>query len=331
MENLKLYSRFGFIVMMVLLTVAAAVPAATGPANQDIAGDWQAKMDFNGRQMEVILSFARDTGGKLSGKWITGWGVNELKDVKYQGNTLSFVQTNRFRETESVSNFTGTVKDGRLSGTLSGERGQSAVEGTRATPMPAAVGNWQIKTTRGQREMTATLTVTADKDGKLTGQWQGGRSQSEITDLAFKNDKLTFTRKSTYNDQQRESSYELTVKAGTLSGAVKTSRGEAAVEGKLAAAALIGKWDLTITAERGQRKQVLQVNPDLSGMYGAAAIDKVNLEGGQVSFSVPMGFGERSFTLEFKGNLADGKLTGELTGFRDTVRKVEGTKLAAAG
>ena len=330
MEHVKFYSKVGCLVMMVLLTVTTGAPAATAPANQDIAGDWQVKMDFNGRQMEVILSFARDTGGKLSGKWITGWGISELQDIKYQDNKLSFVQTNRFRETESVSKFTGTVKDGRLSGTLSGERGQSAVEGMRARPMPGAVGSWQIKTTRGEREMTATLTVRADKDGKLTAEWQGGRGQSEITDLEFKNDKLTFKRKSTYNDQQRESSYEVTVKADTLSGTVKTSRGEAAVEGKLAGAALIGKWELTITSERGQRKQILQVNPDLSGMYGAAAIDKVNLEGDQVSFSVPMGFGERSFTLEFKGKLAGGKLTGELTGFRDTIRKVEGTKLAAA-
>lgn len=327
MKQVKFHRTAGFLVTVLLLTLAAQVLAQDGPANQDITGDWKVKLDFNGRQMEVILSFAKDADGKLTADWISGWGISKLRDIKYEENKLSFVRVNRFRGTESTSNFTGTIRDGRLSGTLSGRRGQSAVDGMKVKPMPAAAGNWQIKTKRRQRETTAMLTVKADKDGKLTAQWQGRRAESQITDLNFCDGKLTFKRKSTYNDRQRESTYELTVKADTLSGTVKTARGQAPVEGKLVGADLIGKWELTIASERGQRKQILQVNPDLSGMYGSTAIDKVNLEADQVSFKLVMGFGERTFDIEFKGKLAGGKLAGEITGFRDSVRKVDGTKL----
>ena len=330
MKKVKFNSTVGFLVIIVLLTLSAQVQAQVGPANQNIIGDWQVKLSFNERQMEAILSFSRDAEGKLTGKWISGWGISELKDIKYEENKLSFVQINRFRETESTSNFTGTLKDGRLSGTLSSNRGESTVEGVPIKPMPAAVGNWEIKTKRGEREMTAMLTIKADRDGKLTAQWQSERGENEITDPNFKDGKLTFKRKSTYNDRQRESAYELTVKEDTLSGNVKTQRGETPAEGKLLGAALIGKWELTITSDRGERKQILQVNPDLSGMYGPTAIDKVNLEADQVSFNLVMGSGERTSNIEFKGKLADGKLTGELAGFRNGVRKVDGTKLVAA-
>jgi hypothetical protein len=327
MKQVKFHRTAGLLVTMLLLTLAVRLPAQEKTANQDITGDWKVKLDFDGRQMEAILSFAKDADGKLTADWISGWGISRLSDIKYEEGKLSFVRIDRFRETESTSNFTGTIKDGKLSGTLSGSRGQSSVDGMKIKPMPAAVGNWQIKTTRGQREITALLTIKADKDGKLTAQWQGRRGESQITDLNFSEGKLTFKRKSTYQDQQRESTYELTVKADTLSGTVTTTRGQSEVEGKLVGAELIGKWELTIASERGERKQILQVNGDLSGMYGSTAIDKVNLEADQVSFKLTMGFGERTFDIEFKGKLADGKLTGQITGFRDSVREVDGTKL----
>jgi len=330
MKQVKFHRTAGLLVTMLLLTLAAQVPAQDKPVNQCITGDWKVKLDFNGRQMEAILSFTKDADGKLTADWISGWGVSKLSDIKYEEGKLSFVRINRFRETESTSNFTGTIKDGRLSGTLSGSRGQSTVDGMKVKPMPAAAGNWQIKTKRAQRETTATLTVKADKDGKLTAQWQGRRGESQITDINFSDGKLTFKRKSTYNERQWESTYELTVKAGTLSGTVTTARGQAEVEGKLVGADLIGKWELTIASERGQRKQILHVNGDMSGMYGSTAIDKVNLEDDQVSFKLVMGFGERTFDIEFKGKLAGGKLTGQITGFRDSVRKVDGTKLIEA-
>ena len=85
-------------------------------------------------------------------------------------------------------------------------------------------------------------------------------------------------------------------------------------------------WDLEVTSERGSRKQRLKVNPDMSGLYGSIAIEKVNLEGYKVSFKTVLEFGERKFEMSFEGKIEESKLAGELTTSRGN-QKVTGTKV----
>ena len=179
----------------------------------------------------------------------------------------------------------------------------------------------------GEREITSTFIVKADKEGKLTAQWQGRRSESEISDLQYERGKLTFKRKSTYQDRQFESTFEGTIRGNTLSGVIKSQRGETTVEGTRIGAAIIGTWNLEVTSEqRGSRKQRLMVNPDMSGLYGAIPVKKVNLEDDKVSFKIVLEFGERKFEMSFEGKLEDSKLTGELTSERGS-QKIKGTKV----
>ncbi|MFC1738494.1 hypothetical protein ACFL1G_05530, partial [Planctomycetota bacterium] len=192
--------------------------------------------------------------------------------------------------------------------------------------IPRAVGNWEMKLKMGEREVTSTLVIKADKEGNLTAQWQGGRSTSEITDLQYERGNLAFKRKSTYQDQQRESTFEGTIRRDILTGVLKSERGDIPAEGKLIGAPLIGNWDLEITSERGPRKQRLKVNPDMSGMYGAVPIKEVNLEDDKVSFNIVLEFGERKFEMSFEGQLEESKLTGELTTSRGS-QKVTGAKV----
>ena len=290
-------------------------------------GDWLVKVDYDGRQFESILYFSRDREGNQTGSWISFMGLSELKDVKYEEGQLSFAWVSRNREGESrTSNFKGTVKDGILSGTLSSDRGEYKVEGKRSPRVPRAVGNWAMTLKMGEREFTSTLIVKADKEGKLTGQWQSQRGESEITDVQYERGNLTFKRKSTYQDRQRESAFEGTVRGDTLSGVMKSERGEITVEGKLVGAPVIGTWNLEVTSERGSRKQRLMVNPDMSGLYGAIPVKKVNLEDNKVSFKIVLEFGERKFEMSFEGKLEDSKLTGELTSERGS-QKIKGTKV----
>ena len=64
----------------------------------------------------------------------------------------------------------------------------------------------------------------------------------------------------------------------------------------------------------------------MSGLYGSIAIEKVNLEGDEVSFKVALEFGERKFEMSFEGKLEESKLAGELTTSRGN-QKVTGTKV----
>ena len=290
-------------------------------------GDWQVKVDYNGRQWESILSFSRAKGGYQIGHWISFWGISELKNIEYEDNKLSFIRVRRNREGQSVtSNFKGTIKDGKLSGTISSDRGEYKLEGKRSARISRAVGNWEMKLKRGEREFTSTLVVNADKEGKLTDRWESQRGEHEITDVKYQRRKLTFKRKSKIRDRQRESAFEGTIRRDILSGAFKSERGEITVEGKLIGASLIGNWNLEVTSERGNRKQRLKVNRDMSGMYGAIPIKKINLENNKVSFKLVLEFGERKFEMSFEGKLEESNLTGELTTSRGT-RKVTGTKI----
>jgi hypothetical protein len=179
----------------------------------------------------------------------------------------------------------------------------------------------------GEREFTSTLVVKADKEGKLSAQWQSRRGESEITDLQYERGNLTFKRKSTYQNRERESAFEGTVRGDTLSGVMKSERGEITIEGKLIGAPVIGTWNLEVTSEQwGSRKQRLRVNPDMSGLYGAIPIKKINLEDDKVSFMIFLEFGEQIFEINFEGKVEDSKLTGELTSSRGS-QKVKGTKV----
>ncbi len=289
-------------------------------------GDWLVKMTFGERQIESILSFSRDSEGNRTGQWISFWGMNELKDVKFEENQLSFVQVFRFGENESTSTFKGKIEEGKLSGTLSGDRGETKLEGKRSPRTSRAVGSWEMKYKIGEREITGTLVVKADKERNLSGQWKSQRGESEISDLKYERGNLSFKRTSKFGDRQWESTFEGNIRGDTLTGAFKSERGEIAAEGKLKGASLIGTWILEITSDRGTRKQRLRVNPDMSALYGSMPLKKVNFEDGKVSFKLVIEFGENKFESSFEGKIQDSKLTGESTSSRGT-RKVKGTKV----
>ena len=199
MKRTAMYRAIGFLTITLLGTLPAQVSA--GQAKRGITGDWQIKVDFNGRQMTSIVSFSRDKEDELVGEWISFWGLSELKYVKHEGKELSFVQTYRFGEGESSAKFVGAIERGKLSGTLSGDRGEFNVEGKRLRSMSRAVGNWDMKIKVGEREFTATLVVKAGKDGKLTADWQSQWGEHEISDVKFKGGKLKFKRKSKVQEQ----------------------------------------------------------------------------------------------------------------------------------
>jgi hypothetical protein len=313
------------IVLLVVVT-AQVWGGPSGPRRGGFYGDWLVKMTFGERQMESILSFSRDSEGNRTAQWISFWGLTELKDVKFEDNQLSFVQVFRFGENESTSTFKGTIEDGKLSGTLSSDRGETKLEGTRMPRTPRAVGSWQMKYKVGEREITGTLVIKADKERNLSAKWQSERGENKITDLKYERGNLSFKRTSKFGERQFESTFEGTLSRDTLTGTFKSERGEIAAEGKLIGAPLIGTWILEITSDRGTRKQRLMVNPDMSALYGSMPLKKVNFEDGKVGFKLVVEFGDRKFESTFEGKIQDSKLIGELTSTRGT-SKVTGTKV----
>ena len=293
-----------------------------------VYGDWDVKMKFNEREYNSILSFSRNKEGKLTGHWIS-WGMNELKDIKFENNKLSFVQTTPGRDGKlRTSKFAGTIKEGKLSGTVSSDRGETKIEGKRSKRTARALGSWtmKMKPKGGGKEFMSTLVITVDKEGKLQAKEQGERGEYTITDIKYERGKLSFKRKRITPKPEQESTFEGNIRRDTLNGVIKSERGEIKAEGKRVGALAIGKWNLEVESERGKRKQRLQVNPDMSGLYGTIAIKKIDLKGDKVSFKTSMKFGERTFEMSFEGNIKESKLTGELTTSRGK-QKIKGTKV----
>jgi len=327
MNQLSVNKIFGTSVLLVCIAALLAGTSELSAAEEfDITGDWKIKIDYDDRESIATLSISKNPDGSITGKW----GENELSDMKFENNKLSFVRIRTWRDREFKATFEGTIKDGDLVGTLSSERGEFPATISRVKPKPTVLGEWDIKVQMREREFTSKLSISQTPDGKLVGKWTSERGEDTISDVKFEDGKLTFTRKSTFGDREWESTFEGTIKGHELTGKFKTERGEMTVTGKRIGIELIGKWELTTTSERGTRTSTLVVDGDMTATYqtgfGEVPVSDLKLEGNKVTFKITMGFGERQFEMEFKGKLEGNTLDGEFISERGT-RQVTGKKI----
>ena len=325
MNQMQKYKTWaGAAVLGCLLLVQTSLVAA-----QDITGQWEMAMEFGGRPSYGTLTISKNADGTLAGKW----GSNDLSNVKLQDGKLSFVRTVRFGDQEFSMNYNGTLKDGKLTGTMSSDRGEFAANGARLKPMPPAVGVWDLTYKIGDRDITARLTVSQKPDGALDAKWASQMGESVISNVKLQDGKLTFDRAAKFNDQQFTMTFTGTAQGDKLTGVSKNEQLEVPVTGQRFGAALIGQWELTSTSERGTRTSMLTIRNDLSGRYesfgGEIPVKDLTLEGNQVTFAIEMGFGDQAFKLDFKGTLDGNALKGQMTSERGT-SEVTGKKLAAA-
>ena len=93
-------------------------------------------------------------------------------------------------------------------------------------------GFWDIEMKFGQRASISKLSITRNQSGKLNGTWTSRRGTGALSDVQFNDDKLTFTRKGIRNGEAWTSTYEGTLSGDTLTGVMKSSRGETTANGR---------------------------------------------------------------------------------------------------
>lgn len=312
---------------LVILLLAGATSQLS--AADDVSGEWELQMERNGLTTYATLTIARAADGKLTGKW----GTNDLADVKFEGQKLTFGRTLRLGDQEFTMNYEGTLKDGALTGTLSSERGNFPANGARPRARHSALGRWELKYTIGDRDIVAVLAVVQKADGSLDATWTNTAAEHVVSDVKLEGQKLTLARKSKVQDREFESTYEATIDGHKLTGTIKSPLGEVPANGTRIGADLIGKWELATSSERGPRTSVLTVFGDLTGRYELFGSEipfrDLKLDGGQVSFSLEVGFGDQTFTLDFKGKLEGSTLKGQVITPRGT-REATGKRVEAA-
>ncbi len=315
-----------FLALLIFLPVSLSAQGQGQRGRRGgLYGDWRIQFTLGEREMESILSFSRNQEGEYTGQWISFMGVTDLQDLTFADNKLSFTQTARFGDQEWTSKFSGAIEEGKLTGTLTSDRGDMAIKGQREPRTPRGAGLWEMTIKAGEREFTGTLTIQADKEGNLEGSWKSQRGEGKIKDVKYENRELTFTRTINRDSGPMELSFTGTVGFDGLEGVFKSDRGEAPATGKRVGAALIGTWNLDLSSERGERKQRLRVNSDMSALYGSTRVEKIDFDGESVSFEYSLTFGDSEYEVSFVGKVAESKLTGELTTSRGTT-KVAGTK-----
>jgi len=309
------------VFVLVLCCVAWAESTARG-----LLGEWEMKLNFDGSQMNSILTFTRDKEGELTAQWVSIFGIGEVTDIKRKGKDITFTLTNDMGDQVYTGNFIGTLEKGELAGVLSSDSGEIMTEGKRLKRVVPILGSWNMTITMGEREFKTVLVVTTDKKKKLQAEWQSQWGEHEISDVQFNEGKLTFSRVSKFGDREWKTTYEGTLKGHTLTGAFSSQQGQLTANGKRVGAALVGKWDLMMTSDRGKRKQRLTVLPDMSARFGALPIKKIGLEKGKVNFEMILQFDYNDYEISFEGRLDSGKLTGKLTSSQGT-SEVTGTKI----
>jgi hypothetical protein len=297
---------------------AFAVGSSQVIAAEEITGDWEITMNFDGRESFATLSISRKADGSLAGKWGTG----ELNDVKFEDGKLTFVRILTLGDREFIMEYSGTLKDGKLTGAVSSDRGDTPANGVRKKPQCPALGQWDMKFNVGDREITGRLILSEKPDSTLAGKWDADYGEHTISNVKLQDGKLTFTRNSKMNDFEIETTFEGAIKGHKLTGAFKSQRGELPATGERVGAALVGKWELTRTSERYTRTSMLTINGDMTGRYEFFGVETpitdLKLEGNQVTFYIEMGFGDQTFKMDFKGKLDGTSLNGELTTSRGT-------------
>ena len=314
-------------IVFCLVLVLATQGLAQQPRRGGLYGDWLVKSEYNGRTMESILAFSRDAEDNRTGQWISLWGVSDLQDITFDEGQLSFKRVRENREGQTItSTFKGTIADGKLSGTMSGGQREYTLAGARAPRMSRAVGSWRMKVIWDGEEHNPTFIIKTDEEGTLTGQWKSEQGEPKISDVTYNRGELTFKMTGGDPGSEWEASFKGTIQRDALAGTFTSEMGELEFEGARMGTEMIGTWNLEVTSERGTRKQRLRINPDMSALYGALAIEKIDVDAGQMAFKTTLTFGDRQFEIGFEGKLQDAKMVGELTTSMGT-QKITGTKV----
>jgi hypothetical protein len=318
----KTSSKSILLVCLCLLMQTSLVWAA-----DEITGVWRVTMDSDGRESFATLSIAKKDDGTLTGKW----GSDDLSDVKFENGKLTFVRKQSFGDQEFTSDFSGTLKDGKITGVMSNDFADTNLTAVQKKPMCPAAGVWDISFTVMEMDINAKLTISQTKDGKLEGKWAEDMGEHTVSSIKFENNKLTLIRKSNVQDMEFETTFEGEIKGNEFLGTMKSEMGEAPVKGKRFGAELIGTWEMTTTSDFGTRTSMMTVEPDMTGFYesfgGEIPMKNLKLENGQLTFKLEMGFGDMTFEMEFKGKLDGKTIKGQMDSERGasdvTGKKIE--------
>lgn len=294
----------------VLFRVVLLMVLGCGVAGAQIVGQWEAKMTFGPGVTYHDLVIQQGPDGTLSATWNGG----PLERVTFANNKLTFTRRVEFGDREMISDFSGTLKDGKIIGVLAADQWDMEVTAVPAKPLCPALGTWIIGFNVMDRDIEAQLVISAQQDGTLAGQWNEEMGEHKVSALKFKDGKLTFTRNSSFNDFAFDTTYEGTINGQALAGKLVGEMGEWQANGQRLGGDFVGQWTLETDSQFGSPTRRLVILPDLGVRYqlfdGLNPLKEVKIDGNKLTAVLEIGFGDQTFEMPFEATLTDGILKG---------------------
>lgn len=189
-----------------------------------LIGKWElTSTSERGTRTRVLTVFP-----DLTGRYESFGGEIAVKDLKLEGNQVTFAIETGFGDRASVSQFKGTLDGATLKGQMTSSRGTREVAGKKMAAASAVAGTWELTSESSRGTRTSTLKVT---DG-MTATYTSRDQETPVTDLKVEGNQISFKMTRTYNDRQFTMEFKGTVTGTTLKGEFITSRGSRPVTGK---------------------------------------------------------------------------------------------------
>jgi hypothetical protein len=191
----------------------------------------------------------------------------------------------------------------------------------------------------GEREMESILSFSRNQEGQYTGQWISFWGMTELKDVTFEDNKLSFTHVVQFGDQEITSKFTGTIEQGKLSGLLVNDRGESEITGKRAPRPPrgVGSWEMKIKAGEREFTGTLTITADkegnLKGMWkserGESEVSDVKYENRTLTFKRVIPRDNNPIEMTFEGTLRYNSLEGVFKSERGEAT-AEGTRVGSA-
>ena len=155
-------------------------------------------------------------------------------------------------------------------------------------------GDWEIKSEAGDRMGNSIIAFGADNEGRLTGQWLNFRGFSDLEDVRFKDNQVSFTQTVKFTKESFKGSFLGKIEGNKLSGILTHGNSQSKIEGELSRKMPppMGSWDMKLKTKDGETSAILVVKTDSNGMLSAEwqklegdrKISDINCEGNKLTF-----------------------------------------------
>ena len=192
-------------------------------------------------------------------------------------------------------------------------------------------GDWQIKADPCDRMGGSIISFAGDSEGRLIGQWINSRSFSELEDVRFKDNQVTFTQTVRFGKDTFKGNFAGTIEGDKIAGTLTHGGNQSKMEGKrspmipLAA----GIWDMKFKTKDGESAAILAVKADKDGSLSAewqkkeGKITDVKWKGNKLTFKSTTKVQDAENVCNFEGTIEP--KTNTLSG----VFKAEGNEMPA--